>query len=316
MLPLCQCSGSSGSHRRLRTEYNHHRPHSSLGYRTPAEFTAQEAATQQPPAPSRIASHSDWYRFWGLVIHSHYERQVRDLLPLSSKAVWLKLSVRRFRCRDVTCAQRIFVERLPRIAAAHARCSRQLRTTLTQVQVGLLFGGEAGSRLARSLRMAASPDTLLRLIRLHPVPAGAGPRIVGVDDWAVRKGQRYGTILVDLERNVSIDRLPDRAAETLSSWLRSHPSIALITRDRFPEYAQGARDGAPQSCQIADRWHLLKNLRETLERLLKRMYRRLRVLPALTMPTGQAMGEQPRPLRPLSANQKVNREVIPSTHES
>ncbi len=178
-------------------------------------------------------------------VHSHYSRRVRDL-PLSNKAVWLQLSVRRFRCRNVTCAQRIFVERLPRRAAAHARCSRQLRTTLTQV--GLLLGGEAGSRLARSLRMAASPDTLLRLIRLHPVPAGAGPRIVGVDDWAVRKGQRYGTILVDLERNVPIDLLPDRAAETLSSWLKSHPSIAFITRDRFPEYAQGARDGAPQSC--------------------------------------------------------------------
>src|SRR4051812_30532161 len=118
--------------------------------------------------------------------------------------------------------------------------------------------------------MATSPDTLLRRVkRLKNEPAGP-PRVVGIDDWAWRKGQRYGTIVVDLERSDVIDLLPDRDADTVAVWLKAHPGVEVVSRDRSATYAQAATEGAPQAAQVADRWHLLKNLREAVERVFGR----------------------------------------------
>jgi transposase len=201
-------------------------------------------------------------------LHSHYRRTAADL-PCQQRMVALRLVVRRFRCPQPDCPQAIFCERLPGLLSAHARSTSRL--TSAHRAIGLALGGEAGSRLADRLDMPTSPDTLLRRVKDTPEDVDPPPRYVGVDDWAMRKGQRYGTILIDLERGRVIDLLPGRDGVALKVWLKEHPSVEVITRDRWAAFAQAAAEAAPQAKQVADRWHLLKNLREAVERLLARM---------------------------------------------
>jgi transposase len=182
--------------------------------------------------------------------------------------VRLQVAVRRFVCPQSECPRRIFTERLPGFAAPWARTTDRLRQT--QTDIGSSLGGEAGARLAARLAITASPDTLLRRVKRPQNEPAAPPRVVGIDDWAWRKGQRYGTIVVDLERSDVIDLLPDRDADTVAAWLKAHPGVAVVSRDRSAAYAQAATEGASQAARVADRWHLLKNLREAVERVLER----------------------------------------------
>jgi transposase len=182
--------------------------------------------------------------------------------------VTVSLQVRRYFCDNSACARRTFVERLPDFVAPFARRSRRLAEQ--QRQTGLALGGEAGIRLLQRLVMPTSGDTLLRLIRTIPLPTNATPRVLGLDDWAWTKGQRYGTILVDLERHQPVDLLPDRSAATVTTWLQAHPDVEIISRDRAQNYIEGITQGTPSATQVADRWHLMKNWRETLEHLLTR----------------------------------------------
>lgn len=201
-------------------------------------------------------------------VHSRYIRRVADL-PWHGVAVKLEVHTRRFRCPNSLCTRRIFCERLPSVVAYYARKTVRLNAVLELI--GFAIGGEAGARLARELGLTVSPDTLLRRLRLASQGKPSPSRIIGVDDFAFRRGQRYGTLIVDLERHRPLDLLPDREAETLSAWLKAHPGIEVVSRDRSRTYASGITKGAPDAIQVADRWHLLKNLREALEQFLKRI---------------------------------------------
>lgn len=219
-------------------------------------------------------------------VHSYYCRVPRDL-PISDRAVQLRLHVRRFRCLTPECPQRTFAERLPAVVPVAAR--RTTRLTATLQTLAFALGGEAGARMSHRFYMPVSPDTLLRVIRDAPAPPARTPRVLGVDDFALRKGCVYGTILVDLEQRRPVDLLPDRSAATLRQWLEQHPGVQIIVRDRSTEYARGATAGAPSAVQVADRWHLLHNLREALERMLARRHARLARLPQASPP--QALDE-------------------------
>jgi Transposase/zinc-finger of transposase IS204/IS1001/IS1096/IS1165 len=205
-------------------------------------------------------------------VHSRYRRRPADL-PSLGRAVRVELRVRRFYCRNAACARRTFAERLPELLGPRAR--RTLRLAEAQGRVGAALGGEGGARLLQRLSMPASAGAVLRLVRGLPLPEPAPPRVVGVDDWALRKGRTYGTIVVDLERRRVLDLLPDRTAETLADWLRHQPPVAVVARDRSTEYARGIALGAPGAMQVADRWHLLANVRQVLERWLAGSHARL-----------------------------------------
>ena len=214
-------------------------------------------------------------------VHSYYSRVPADL-PISDCRVRLELTVKRFRCQNEGCRRSTFVENISNLVAKSARRTNRLNTGHEAIAFAL--GGQAGSRLAKKLRMPVSRDTLLRIIGNAPPIEQEKPVIIGVDDWAMRKGRVYGTILVDLERRRVVDLLPDRSAETLANWLRNYPNVKIVARDRSSEYARGIRMGAPQALQVADRWHLLVNLREMLERLLDRLRPELDILvPASTV---------------------------------
>ena len=204
-------------------------------------------------------------------IHSRYQRKLADL-PWEGIPVRIELRVRRFFCDSANCEQRIFTERLPHTAASYARQTCRLGKALDRIVMAL--GGAAGSRLAEQLGILASGSTLLRQIRRKSsVGANLSPRVLGIDDWAWRKGHRYGTILCDLEAGKVVDLLPDREADTVAQWLHAHPGTEILSRDRASAYAEAARRAAPQAVQVADRWHLLHNLSEALRYALEPHHR-------------------------------------------
>ena len=223
-------------------------------------------------------------------LHGFYYRKPTDL-PISDKQVQLRLRLRRFRCLNPACSKRTFGQSCPDWLPAFAR--RTNRLAHAQRSVAMMLGGQAGSRLLTHLYMPTSHDTLIRLIRKWQPTDPQIPHALGVDDWAIRKAKTYGTILVDLDKHKPIDLLEGRTADGLRDWLKAHSGVEVITRDRSGEYARGAREGAPQAMQVADRWHLLQNLEQVLERLLTSSYQRLRQLPvSQAVPTTQPTPER------------------------
>jgi transposase len=222
-------------------------------------------------------------------VHSRYVRQLADI-PVASVSTRLELHGRRFRCLNPACSHQTFRESLPEVAPRYQRRTPALQRCVEAVSFAL--GGQAGKRLAAQLRLGplgASRNSLLRLIRHAELPAPpAAPsdplqqpvRVLSVDDFAFRRGTRYGAILVDLKAHHVLDLLPDREAATFTNWLGVHggTEVEVVSRDRGGAFAEGARQGAPQATQVADRFHLLQNLGMALDRLLIREHRVLRTV--------------------------------------
>ena len=187
-------------------------------------------------------------------------------------SVRIDVHVRRWRCGNHGCTRQSFAEQIEKSALPRARRTRRVRELAHWI--GHATGGRSAERLLRRFGIPHSDDTILRLLKREVARLPVSSlRVAGIDDWSWQRGRSYGTIVVDLERRQVVDVLPDRSAKTAGQWLQQHPGIEVISRDRCGLYAQAARRGAPQAKQVADRFHLLQNLRETIERQLSRSYR-------------------------------------------
>ncbi|WP_331754691.1 ISL3 family transposase (plasmid) [Streptomyces sp. NBC_00012] len=200
-------------------------------------------------------------------VHCYYPRALADR-PVAGKRVRLELRARRLVCGNDQCDRRTFAEQIPNPTRRHARRTDALTAQLTDM--ALFLGGRAGAHLSERMAIGTCKDTLLRLIRALPLPSSGPVPLLGVDEFAVRRGRTYATILIDMSTHPPVDVLADRAASTFASWLRDHPEVRMICRDRASSFRDGAQVGAPQARQVADAWHLLHNLAEAVERVVGR----------------------------------------------
>jgi len=231
-------------------------------------------------------------------VRSYYTRLVADV-SCAGRQVQLILRVRKFRCDTAECPRKIFAERLGPFLEAWARKTTRLRQAIEAI--GLSTCGEVGARLASRLGIATSPTTVLRRIMDLPPPAVGTVTHLGIDDFALRRGRTYGTVLVDLKRHKVLDLLPDRKAETAKAWIQAHPEIKLVSRDRGGDYAAAARQGAPQAIQTADRFHLVKNLAEAVQEALARCGTEIRKGRKAMETTIVTSPEEPHPF-PVTSN--------------
>jgi transposase len=202
-------------------------------------------------------------------VHCQYQRTVHDV-PCGGRHVVLRLRVRKFVCRSATCPRKVFAERLPDLVQPWARLSNRLLEELKAI--GLAASAQVSERLAPRLGMQVKASTLLRYLRPIPPPSDAPVRVLGLDDFAMRRGDSYGTIFVNLETGKPLDLLPDRTAEAVLPWLKRHQEIEIVSRDRASSYADAVKRALPHALQVADRYHLVQNLREHLQQFLDRKH--------------------------------------------
>jgi transposase len=244
-------------------------------------------------------------------VHGAYWRSLGDVACFGRPTLLL-VRVRRFRCAAPACPRRTFAEPLPGVAQTRARQTDRLRAV--HRTIGLTLGGNPGARHAAAMGVPISRTTLLTRVRTSDAVPGPAMSVLGVDDWAWRKGQRYGTILVDLERRRVVDLLPDRSADTLAAWLKAHPGVSAVVRDRAGAYAEGAAWRAPDAIQVADRFHLLRNSSDALRTVLDQHHRDLRAAARIAaqpqVPDEPAVPELGVPLeaeRPMRAAERRSR---------
>src|SRR6266699_3383972 len=208
-------------------------------------------------------------------VHSRYDRRLLDL-PSHGRAVQLQVAVRRFRCAEPGCRRCIFAERLDETVAGRS-ARRTFRLEAIVHHLGVALGGRPAATLAKRLMLPVSKDTLLRVVRRHAAGANSPLCVVSIDDWAWRRGQRYGSIICDLERRRVVDLLPDREPGTVEDWLSRHPEVRIISRDRGGSYGRAAARAAPQAVQVADRWHLMENASAAFLEAVRRSMRPIRM---------------------------------------
>lgn len=236
-------------------------------------------------------------------------------LPCVGRPIRILLTVKKFFCRVASCPRKIFTERLPELIEPSSRLTTRLRVAVQEI--GFASCGKGGERLSSKLGMGVTDTTLLRSLYLIAAPSSGKVRVIGIDDWAWRKGQRYGSLLVDLETHTIIDLLPERTVGSVIAWLEAHPEIEVVSRDRGGTYVDGANQGAPFATQVCDRWHLCKNLGEAVEAFLIRT--RVRIPDEAAKPLPDEGEKPPKPaevvLPKLSYREELSQERLKKRQE-
>jgi hypothetical protein len=227
---------------------------------TPTQLTVEVISTQPCAYCPGCGNLSD-------AVHCQYQRTVHDV-PCGGRQVVLRLRVRKFVCRSASCPRKVFAERLPELVQPWARVSNRLLEELKAI--GLSASAEVSERLAPRLGMQVKAPTLLRYLRTIPPPPDAPVHVLGIDDFALRRGDCYGTILVNLQTHRPLDLLADRTADAVLPWLGRHREIDVVSRDRASSYADAVNRALPHATQVADRYHLVQNLQEHLQQVLDR----------------------------------------------
>ena len=229
---------------------------------------------------------------WSNRLHGSYVRHLQER-PILEQRLVLAVQMNRFKCPSADCPRRTFAESIGSLAGRHQRRTRSQARALHAL--GHALGGEPAARLATALGLRTSADTVLReLRRSSRRKRRPPPRVVGIDDWAIARGHNYGTIVVDLERREPIEVFIGRETDAVAAWMRANPSIEIVARDRAGAYSEAAEIALPHAVQVCDRWHLLSNLRDNVERMLQRMGPQMRQAAQRVVVTDATLGRQGR----------------------